>query len=93
VFTNLKAFLAQAGTKIYPGTFIPLTTEETKWFIGLHMIHGLSPSPFILYRKKQFLRVDWLSHSSSIVPSSIMKNSQNFLTVNIMQKIPTNSLL
>jgi len=51
-FTNLKAFLAQAGTKIYSGTFTPFTTPEIKRFIGLLLIHGLSPSPRVSYKFK-----------------------------------------
>jgi hypothetical protein len=50
MFTNLKAFLAQAGTKIYSGSFTPFTTGETNCFIGLLLIHGLNPSPHISYK-------------------------------------------
>jgi hypothetical protein len=49
MFTNLKAMLAQEGSAIYKG-FEPFTTADTKWYIGLMMLHGLSPSPRISYK-------------------------------------------
>jgi hypothetical protein len=42
-YLNLKAALAQAGSRIYPD-FIPLKTEEFKKHIGLYILNGLSPS-------------------------------------------------
>lgn len=50
MFTNMKAFLAQAGHNIYQGIFQPFTTTETKRFLGLLLLHGLSPSPQISYK-------------------------------------------
>jgi hypothetical protein len=52
MFTNLKAFIAQAGSKIYARAFTPFSTAETKRFIGLLLIHGLSPSPRVAYKFK-----------------------------------------
>jgi hypothetical protein len=52
MFTNLKALLAQAGSTIYKG-FEPFTTEDTKCYIGLLMLHGLSPSPRMCYKFKE----------------------------------------
>ncbi len=52
MFMNLKAFIAQAGSKIYAGAFTPFTIAETKHFIGLLLIHGLSPSPHVAYKLK-----------------------------------------
>ena len=49
-FTNMKAFLAQAGHNIYLGDFKPFNTTETKRFLGLLLLHGLSPSPRISYK-------------------------------------------
>ncbi len=49
MFTNLKAMLSQAGSAIYKG-FEPFTTADTKQYIGLLMLHGLSSSPGMSYK-------------------------------------------
>jgi hypothetical protein len=41
----MKASLAQAGHNIYAGEFKPFKTMETKQFLGLLLLHGLSPPP------------------------------------------------
>jgi hypothetical protein len=51
MFTNLKALLAQAGSAIYKG-FEPFTTADTKRYIGLMMLHRLSPSPRMSYNSR-----------------------------------------
>ena len=49
-FTNMKAFLAQAGHNIYLDDFKPFNATETKCFLGLLLLHGLCPSPRISYK-------------------------------------------
>jgi hypothetical protein len=41
----MKVFLALAGHNIYAGELKPFKTMETKQFLGLLLLHGLSPSP------------------------------------------------
>jgi len=44
-YTYMKAFIAQASGGNYDDSFTPFKTKEIKRFIGLQMLHGLSPSP------------------------------------------------
>ena len=44
-YTNLRVLLSNAGSTLYPGDFQGFTPFEIRNYIGLYMLHGLSPSP------------------------------------------------
>jgi len=56
LYFNAKAMLSNAGQKggIYPD-FNPFSPQEIKSFLGLYVLHGLSPSPQVKMRFKSQL--------------------------------------